>query len=348
MAAKAGENRSSQSDSSALSAALAVQQPDATDLLLPAQRPLERNPAAVYLARLAPSSRRVMCSALDALALLVAGDNADALSFDWTVLRYEHTSTLRALLVARELAPSTANRYLAALRGVLRECWRLGDMDVEDYRRAIDLEPIRGSRLPRGRALEAGELDRLFQACAADRPPTSATRDAALLAVLYGGGLRRAEAVALDLEDYDSRAGTLRVRGKGNKERLAHVGAGGRAALDDWIRIRCAEPGPLFWPVHRSGRVGPPRRLTPQSVLYLTQRRATDGRIARFSPHDLRRSFVSDLLDRGVDLSTAQQMAGHAQVQTTVRYDRRGEEAKQRAAAVLHVPYARRSPRAAS
>jgi site-specific recombinase XerD len=81
--------------------------------------------------------------------------------------------------------------------------------------------------------------------------------------VLYGPGLRRAEAIALDLVDYDSRAGTLKVRGKGNKERVTHVGAVGRAALDDWIQIRGDAQGPLFWPVHRSGRVGTTRRLTP-------------------------------------------------------------------------------------
>ncbi|MBV9578093.1 MAG: tyrosine-type recombinase/integrase [Chloroflexi bacterium] len=107
-----------------------------------------------------------------------------------------------------------------------------------------------------------GELDRLFQVCAVNRPPAGAARDAALLAVLYGAGLRRAEAVALDLADYDSQCGTLKVLGKGNKERLAHVGAGGRAALDEWIQLRGTEPGPLFWPVHRSGRIGPPRRLS--------------------------------------------------------------------------------------
>lgn len=311
-------------------------------LAVPTHASLERSPAAVYLARLAPSSRRVMRSTLDSIVrLLDVGDDVDALIFNWTVLRYEHTSAIRALLVSRQLAPSTANRHLAALRGVLRECWRLGYVGVEDYQRAVDLEPVRGSRLPRGRALEAGEIDRLFQACATDRPATSATRDAALLAVLYGAGLRRAEAIALDLVDYDSRAGTLKVRGKGNKERLAHVGAGGRAALDDWIDIRGSASGPLFWPVHRSGRIGPPRRLSAQSVLYLAQRRADDGGVAKFSPHDLRRSFVSDLLDRGVDLSTAQQLAGHAQVQTTARYDRRGEEAKSKAARQLHVPYRR-------
>src|SRR5690242_17195204 len=86
------------------------------------------------------------------------------------MLRYEHTAAMRAILAGRGLAPATANRHLAALRGVLRECWRLGYVGVEDYQRAVDVQPIRGSRLPRGRSLEAGELARLFDACAGGRP----------------------------------------------------------------------------------------------------------------------------------------------------------------------------------
>jgi site-specific recombinase XerD len=77
-------------------------------------------------------------------------------------------------------------------------------------------------------------------------------------------------------------------------------------------------------------------------VLYLVRRRADSADVSSFSPHDLRRSFISDLLDSGIDLSTVQQLAGHAQVQTTARYDRRGEVVKQRAATILHVPYGRR------
>ncbi len=81
------------------------------------------------------------------------------------------------------------------------------------------------------------------------------------------------------------------------------------------------------------------RRMTDQAVLYTLRRRAVQAGIASFSPHDLRRSFVSDLLDVGADISTVQRLAGHANVATTARYDRRGEATKQKAAELLHVPY---------
>jgi len=78
---------------------------------------LDRHPVAVYLARLAPSSRRTMRAALDAIAGLLTDNHCDALSLDWSQLRYRHTTTVRALLADGRYAPSTANRHLAALRG---------------------------------------------------------------------------------------------------------------------------------------------------------------------------------------------------------------------------------------
>jgi Phage integrase family len=106
--------------------------------------------------------------------------------------------------------------------------------------------------------------------------------------------------------------------------------------------VRGDAPGPLFVPVDKAGKMTM-RRMIGSAVLYMLRRRAEDAGVARFSPHDLRRSFVGDLLDAGADISTVQRLAWHAQVTTTQRYDRRGEREKRRAAELLHVPYPRAS-----
>jgi site-specific recombinase XerD len=311
--------------------------PDLDGLVTLAPRPPDRHPATVYLARLAPGSRRTMRAALETIAQLLTGGQATAASLAWGALRYQHTAAVRAVLAER-YAPATANKLLAALRGVLHEAWRLGDLEAEAYQRAADLPAVRGERLPQGRALAMGELRALFQVCQVDRTPAGA-RDAALLAVLYGSGLRRAEVVALELADYDRDAGALTIRrGKGRKDRLSYVTEGSARALAAWLAVRGPEPGPLLYPVTKGGRLVR-RRLTDQAVLWVLRKRAAEATVAHFSPHDLRRTFISLLLDAGADLATVQRLAGHANVQTTARYDRRGEAAKRQAVALLHVPY---------
>ena len=165
-----------------------------------------------------------------------------------------------------------------------------------------------------------------------------------MLAVLYGAGLRRSEVVALALEDYDPETGGLTVRqGKGRKDRLGYASNGAQAALDAWLAVRGGESGPLFLPIDKGGTIHR-RRMTDQAVLVVLQKRAKPAGVARFSPHDLLRSFISDLLAKRADLDTVQQLAGDANVSTTARYDRRGEKAKRKAAELLHVPYAGPTP----
>ena len=292
----------------------------------------ERSPAVVYIARLAPGSRRAMQQALGLLASLAGV--ADAERFPWHLLRYPHTQAMRAR-VAERYAPASANKVLCALRGVLGECFRLGLMSAEDRLRAADVASVRGERLPRGRALTAGELRALFHAC--DGATVRGARDAALLALLYGAGLRRAEAVSITLGDLDLATAMVRVMGKGDKQRAVPLGASVCEALERWLRARGAAPGLLFTPVGKGGAVSL-RAMSGQAVLMILRRLAARSGVARFSPHDARRTFISDLLDAGADLSTVQQLAGHAQVTTTARYDRRGEHARRRAVGLLHGP----------
>ena len=321
-----------------MSTAIALPSPDA---LQPAPvLPADRHAPLVYLASLATGSRRSMHAALETIAALLTGGRCDASTLPWPSLRYQHTAAVRSALAER-YAPATANRMLSALKGVLKAAWRLGQMPTDEYQRAIDIPSVRGETLPRGRALSPGELYALFAACSRDAGPGGA-RDAALFAVLYGGGLRRGEVVALDVADYDADSGALTVRsGKGNKARLSYISDGARDALAAWLRLRnvaLGEAGPLFVPVFRSSRIVA-RRLNDQAVMDILLKRAREAGVRDLSPHDMRRTFISNLLDAGADLVTVQKLAGHANVTTTARYDRRGESVKRKAARLLHVPF---------
>ncbi|MDQ5822697.1 MAG: tyrosine-type recombinase/integrase [Chloroflexota bacterium] len=296
----------------------------------------DQHPAAVYLARLAPGSRRTMSEALDLVAGILTSNRCDMQSLDWSALRYQHTAAVRSVL-ADLYAPATANKMLAALRGVLREAWRLGQVSAEDYHRAADLPSVRGTTPPRGRALDGDELGQLFARCVLDKSPAG-LRDAAMLAVLYGCGLRRSELVGLDVSDYVAKDGALHVRsGKGNKARTNYATGGARNALEAWLKARGKEAGALFCPVNKAGQITV-RRLTDQAVRKILLKRAKEAGVEHFSPHDLRRTMIGDLLDAGADISTVQRLAGHANVTTTARYDRRGEAAKRKAAELLSVP----------
>lgn len=308
--------------------------------LLPRSLPPDRHPAHVYLARLGSGSRRTMSEALNTIARMLTSGRVDVETMPWAALRYQHTAAIRAALMEKYKA-STANKMLAALRGVLREAWRLGYMSAEEFHRAVDIPTIKSQTLPRGRALSSGEIAALMRACASDSSPAG-IRDAALIAVLYGAGLRRSESVSLDLADYNIETGELVIRGaKGRKDRLGYATNGSADALKDWLVVRGSDPGPLFCNINKSGRITI-HRMTDQAVLHILRKRANEAGVASFSPHDLRRSFISDLLDAGADISTAQQLAGHSNVTITARYDRRGEAAKRKAAELLHVPYLRR------
>lgn len=302
----------------------------------------DQNPALVYLASLGQGSRRAIRQALDTIADILTAGRCDYVSLPWGELGYQHTQAARAALMER-YSPSTVNKHLSALRGVLKAAWRLGYMSAEEYQRAVDVQSVKAERPDQaaGRALHPGEILALINACNNDPSPVG-VRDAAIIGLMYSGGLRRAEIAGLALENYNPATNALTVKGKRNKTRIIPLDNGALDALNDWLTLRGWKPGALFWRGYKGGGLGEGEGLTDQAVYGILVKRAGEAGLDNLTPHDLRRTFAGDLLDAGVDLATVSKLMGHSDPQTTAGYDRRGERAKRAAVGKLQLPYRRR------
>ena len=223
------------------------------------------------------------------------------------------------------LAPSSLRRRAAALKGFYRFTYGEGSIGV-DVAAHLDL-PRPGRLLPE--TLTVDETDRLLRAAGGDDPDapnaTHALRDRALLELLYAAGLRISEAVGLDAEDLSVDGAFVRVIGKGDKERLVPVGdvaldwlarwmTGPRPALLALGHVTPDGAGPLFL-----GDRG--RRLARQQAWAAVKRAAEKAGLGgRVSPHTLRHSFATHLLEGGADLRIVQELLGHASISTTQLY----------------------------
>lgn len=146
-----------------------------------------------------------------------------------------------------------------------------------------------------------------------------------------GSGLRRGEMVALNVGDLNVETQTLNIRhGKGGKQRIVYLPDSAMKYIENWLSVRGRKPGALLCPILKSGNIQN-RHMSSEAVLLILKKRSAEAGIEYFSPHDLRRTFCSDLLDAGVDIVTVQKLVGHASPLTTSKYDRRGEETKRKA-----------------
>lgn len=251
-------------------------------------------------------------------------------------------------------APDTINRALAAIRWWARRLaariqeqpalseteQRLRAEMIAQAERAVGVRDVRGSRLPKGRHISAGELSALMQACENDPTPAGA-RDAALIALAWCSGARREELAGLALSDYvtSDDEGRLRIHGKGDKMRTLYIYDGAFAALADWLKLRGDLAGPLFCAINKGGSLQPAARLSGEALRLILEKRIEQARLQPLTWHDFRRTFAGNLLDNGQDLATVQRLMGHTSPLTTSEYDRRGEEVKRRAVRTLFVPY---------
>jgi len=152
-------------------------------------------------------------------------------------------------------------------------------------------------------------------------------------------GIRRSEVIAIKLEDYNKRTGQLNIQsGKGNKQRTAYLNTESRSVVRLWLSIKeeqarkgnAENSKRIFNPITKTGSIQG-RMLSSHSIYEIIKNRVEQASIVSCRPHDLRRTFVTQLLESGVDINTTRQLVGHADIQTTARYDLRDEKEQRKA-----------------
>jgi integrase/recombinase XerC len=234
-------------------------------------------------------------------------------------------------------AKSSVARRLASLRSFFRFCQR------EELCQHNPAKPLRNPRRDRKlpHFLSGDEIGKLL--VSPPRDTTMGLRDRAIFETLYSAGLRVSELVGMNVDDIDFEDGLVTVRGKGKRERLAPLGRYAVRALQRWLRKRTLAKGvpvkigsPVF--VNKFGK-----RLTTRSVGRLLEKYLKlTGLDTRTSPHTLRHSFATHLLDRGADIRSVQELLGHKSLVTTQIYTHVSTAGLRKAYDLAH-PRAKRS-----
>lgn len=220
-----------------------------------------------------------------------------------------------AVLARRDLERSTVSRKLAAARGLFDHLRRAGEIPHNP----ADLlpNPKSTSRLPR--VLARDQLRDMLDAIP-QRDPLEA-RDRTMIEIAYSAGLRCSELVGLDLDSVDFESETLRVHGKGSKERVVPLGEPAQRALRTYLErarpalVRDDEEAALL--LSKNGR-----RLSPSDVTRRLDRWVREAAVGKVSPHALRHSFATHMLEGGADLRSIQELLGHSSLSTTQIYTR--------------------------
>jgi integrase len=255
----------------------------------------------------------------------------------WYALRPDQFTSLRRRL-GEIHRPATVSLSLVALRGVLKTSWRMGLITHEQYARDVDWGKAgRGSRLPAGRHIPVDELQKLG-AYTASLPGDHGALVRGCFGVMLGGALRAFEVCGLVVEAYSTADRSLRFIGKGDKEAVVALQSESTArAVEEWLAVR-KSPSP--WLFARTsaphGRAPRGQMLSVKWIEHMCLGVSMGAGIPRFSPHDCRRTFATNLLDAGVDLATVQRLMRHESPNTTAIYDRR--QAMQDAATARSVP----------
>lgn len=280
------------------------------------------NPAQKYIISLQSAhSKRTVTSYLNNVARIAGHD--DLHSMPWHLMKRQHIQAVISKLIELDYSPSTINSYLSALKGVAFESWTTNYITAHEYQMIRHIKSIRGSRIRSGSILTKKQIGKIFN----ENPKTYIDiRNNALFAVLLSCGLRRNEIVSLNVSSVNFNDNSIKVTGKGNKERLAYLPDKAIEYIKKWLHESLLfNDKPLFTRILKNGTITS-SRLTSQAVYYLVRQLKNKLNVNSLTPHDFRRTFATHLLQNGEDVFTVQQAMGHSNVQTTQAYDLRDND----------------------
>lgn len=310
----------------------------------PGELPPSRNPYTVYTEKHSSTeTRRTMKGCLDRMAEIISPTREPHLSPEdsgetimWWLLGYEDAEILCRVFSERNYSPSHINKHLSAFRQVLKTSKRLKLMSAEDYDAAREIDNRDNDRLPAGRNIGGGEVADMLRACLRDASIIG-IRDAAIIAALASTGGRREEIADMTIDQFDTAERTLKIIGKGDKQRELYLHDDAMAYIERWLVTLNATKGPMFRPINRWGQIRDGQMSALDVGRVIGKRRAQAG-LRPMTTHDMRRTFAGDLLDQGVDLAIVQQLMGHSSPATTAAYDRRPSRGRRAAVDKLHLP----------
>lgn len=308
---------------------------------------MKGNPYFAYLATQGSNYSVInIRSRLNGYAKFMGAPSAEV--FDWSQLTYMSILAYRKYLQNRsqmdpgkkDLKIGSINTIMVALQGIAETCETMNVISTDQAKAIRKIKQLRYYRVPAGRALSHAESKELLKE--PDANDMKGVRDRAIIGLMIGCGLRREEIGNLLYENIDFNRNSIKLIGKGNKQRAVFFTVPVKALIMNWIQYRGIEDGYLFGKISRGKRVlRNSKPLHPNSIYNIIKdywakasNELSDGGKGspdKISPHDLRRTFATRLFANGTDIVLVQHLMGHASVTTTARYDRRGEDEMQKA-----------------
>jgi site-specific recombinase XerD len=293
--------------------------------------PLKQFPAEAYLLLLkSDKSRETMGSVLKSTVGILAEiegyqiEDTSTLSYNdyyWPKLDKYRVNEILKAIQRKGFKPATQKLYLAAIRGVLNECEELGLIDA-NHLKSIKKIKVKGSSKRKVSTLTSEQVLELFGVLG---DSSQEERDAAIMSVFLGGGLRRSEVANLKFENVDFEERGFHFFGKGSKERSVYLSDIHWKRFTSYlenVRGTGESDDPVFCRIWKSGELNTERPLTPQGIYYILQRliNKCTGIKKKVKPHDLRKTFATGLYNKGIKLTVIRDLLGHSSTTTTEIY----------------------------